>query len=137
MARILVVEDTPLIAKLIRFGLERADHSVLVVEDGTMVLSAAITHRPDLILLDVLLPGADGFAVLKEQKANPTTADIPVFMLTGQSDGRSIMHGLDIGADAYLSKPVDIPDLLKRIAAIAARPRAHARPPGDLAKVTR
>jgi DNA-binding response OmpR family regulator len=124
MARILVVEDSIMIAKLLQLGLEHEGHLVLVVDDGSAVIQAAKEYRPDLILLDVLLPGASGFAVLTELKAYPTTAAIPVFMLTGQSDGTSILKGLDGGADAYLSKPIDMPDLLKRITAILARTAA-------------
>jgi len=125
MAGILVVEDSPLIAKLVRLGLEHGGHAALIVDDGSAVLPTADKYQPDLILLDVLLPGASGFAVLKELKAHPATEAIPVFMLTGQSDGPSILKGLDRGADAYLSKPVDMADLLTRIAAILARPRAE------------
>ena len=125
MAHILVVEDNPLIATIVRLGLEHGGHAVRVVDDGSAVLHAARESRFDLILLDVLLPGADGFAVLKQLKAHPATAVVPVFMLTGQSDGPSILHGLDSGADAYLSKPVDMTDLLARITRLTARPRAH------------
>jgi|EndMetStandDraft_2_1072991.scaffolds.fasta_scaffold1115924_1 DNA-binding response OmpR family regulator len=124
MAFILVVEDNPLIAKLVRLGLEHSGYAVLVVNDGNAALLAAHEYRPDLILLDVLLPGASGFVVLEELKADPATEAIPVFMLTGQSDGASILKGLNSGADAYLSKPIDMADLLTRIAAALARPRA-------------
>lgn len=124
MARILVVEDNPLIAKLVCLGLENSGHAVLVVDDGNAAVQAACEYQPDLILLDVLLPGASGFAVLKELKADLATEAIPVFMLTGQSDGPSILKGLNSGADAYLSKPIDMADLLIRIAAVVARPRA-------------
>ena len=113
MAQILVVEDSPLIAKLLQMELERAGHSVLIAGDGSAALSAAASDRVDVILLDLLLPGADGFSVLAALKANPATAAIPVFMLTGQSDASSIEHGLERGAAAYLPKPVDMPDLLK------------------------
>jgi DNA-binding response OmpR family regulator len=126
VASILLVEDSPLIAKIVSMGLEQAGHVVRVVDDGRAVLLAARESHPDLILLDVVLPGADGFAVLKQLRAHPATASVRVFMLTGQSDGPSILHGLDSGADAYLSKPIDIPDLLARIARVVVRPRVHA-----------
>jgi DNA-binding response OmpR family regulator len=125
MAHILVVEDNPLIATIVRVGLEHGGHAVHVVDDGSTVLHAARESRFDLILLDVLLPGTNGFEVLKQLKAHPATAMVPVFMLTGQSDGSSILHGLDSGADAYLSKPIDMLDLLTQIARVVARP--HAR----------
>ena len=125
MARILVVEDSPLLAKLVRMGLEHGGHTVLVVEDGGAVMNAAPTYQPDLILLDVLLPGASGFEVLTELKAHPATTAIPVFMMTGQSDAPSRLKALDSGADAYLSKPIDMADLLRRIAALIARSPAQ------------
>ena len=123
MAHILVVEDNPLIVTIVSMGLKHSGHTVHVVDNGTAVLPTACATRFDLILLDVLLPGAHGFEVLKQLKAHPATAMVPVFMLTGQSDGSSILHGLDSGADAYLSKPVDMPDLLARIARVVAQPR--------------
>ena len=125
MASILVVEDDPLIATIVRLGLEHGGHVVRVVDDGSAVLHATRESRPDLILLDVLLPGANGFVVLKQLTAHPATAKVPVFMLTGQSDGASILRGLDSGADAYLSKPVDMSDVLQRIARVVARPRVR------------
>lgn len=125
MTSILVVEDNSLIATIVRLGLEQGGYAVRVVDDGRAVLRAAQEYHPDLILLDVLLPGANGFDVLKQLKAHPATTTVPVFMVTGQSDGSSILHGLDSGADAYLSKPIDMPDLLARIAELVARPRAH------------
>src|SRR5215207_6404227 len=99
MAHILVVEDNPLIATLVRLGLEYGGHSVRVVDNGSAVLHAAQESPPELILLDVLLPGTNGFVVLTQLKAHPATAMVPVFMLTGQSDGQSILHGLESGAD--------------------------------------
>ena len=126
MAHILVVEDDTFVAKILTIGLQRAGHSTILVEDGREVFSSAREHTPDLILLDVLLPGMDGFQVLKQLKRHPTTQHIPVLMLTAQSDGPSVIAGLDSGADAYLSKPVDLPDLLKRIPTVLARASASA-----------
>jgi DNA-binding response OmpR family regulator len=126
MAHILVVEDNPLIATLVRLGLEHGGHSVRVVDNGSAVLHTAQESPPELILLDVLLPGTNGFVVLTQLKAHPATATVPVFMLTGQSDAPSILHGLESGADAYLSKPIDMPDLLMRISRLVTRPRGHA-----------
>jgi len=127
MAHILVVEDDTFVAKILTIGLQRAGHSTILVEDGREVFSSAREHTPDLILLDVLLPGMDGFQVLKQLKRHPTTQHIPVLMLTAQSDGPSVIAGLDSGADAYLSKPVDLPDLLRRILRVLARTSVLAR----------
>jgi DNA-binding response OmpR family regulator len=126
MAHILIVEDDRFIAKILTTGLERVGHTTVVVQDGSAVFGAARDQAPDLILLDVQLPGLDGFQVLKQLKRHPATRHIPVLMLTGQSDGPSVIAGLDSGADAYLSKPVDVPDLIKRIPAVLARVRTQA-----------
>jgi DNA-binding response OmpR family regulator len=126
MAHILIVEDDRFIAKILTTGLERVGHTTVVVQDGSAVFGAARDQAPDLILLDVQLPGLDGFQVLKQLKRHPATRHIPVLMLTGQSDGPSVIAGLDSGADAYLSKPGDVPDLIKRIPAVLARVRTQA-----------
>src|SRR4051794_30821570 len=89
MAHILVIEDNPLLATIVQKGLEHGGHSVRMVGDGRLGLDVARETRFDLILLDVLMPGMDGFAVLKHLKADPVTAAVPVFMLTAQSDGPS------------------------------------------------
>src|SRR5690348_12143043 len=115
MAHILIVEDDAMIAKILTIGLQRADHTVFLVQDGPAGFEYARDHAPDLILLDVMLPGADGFQILAQLKRHATTRTIPVFMLTAQSDGASVIAGIDGGAEAYLSKPVDIPDIVRRI----------------------
>jgi len=123
MAHILIVEDDVFTAKLIKLGLERYGHTVVVVDDGRAAFAGAREHAPELILLDVLLPGLNGFQILKQLKQHPSTKLIPVFMLTALTDGASIMAGLDGGADAYLSKPVDILDLVNRIRRLEERRR--------------
>ena len=121
MAHILIVEDEPLFAKLLTIGLQRVGHTIVVVHDGSEVFACARDQAPDLILLDVMLPGMDGFQVLKQLKRHPATHHIPVLMLTGRSDGHSVIAGLDSGADAYLSKPIHFSDLFKRIPTVLAR----------------
>jgi DNA-binding response OmpR family regulator len=115
MAHILVIEDDAYTAKLLSMGLERFGHSVICAGDGTEGIARARAHSPDLILLDVMLPHMHGFEVLRHLKQNPMTHAVPVMMLTAQTDGRSVLAGIDRGADAYLSKPIDFPDLLRRI----------------------
>jgi len=121
MAHILIIEDDVFTAKLLSLGLERGGHSIIAASDGAQGVARARAHRPDLIVLDVLLPGMNGFEVLRHLKHNPTTHEIPVLMLTAQTDGRSVLAGIDSGAAAYLSKPVDLPDLLQRIERCLAR----------------
>jgi DNA-binding response OmpR family regulator len=115
MAYILVVEDDAYIAKLLSVRLTHSGHSIIEARDGNQALARARSHAPDLILLDVTLPAMNGFAVLQHLKQNPTTHEIPVLMLTAQTDGRSVLTGIDRGADAYLTKPIDFPDLIQRI----------------------
>ena len=125
MAHILIVEDDALIAKILTTGLQRADHTTLLVSDGSEAFAAARDHAPDLILLDVMLPGMNGFQILTQLKHHPTTRTIPVLMLTAQSDGASIMAGIEGGAEAYLSKPVDLPDVVRRIGVVLQRPKGR------------
>jgi DNA-binding response OmpR family regulator len=126
MAHILIIEDDAFMAKLLSVGLERNGHSVTCANDGNQGIARARTHMPDLILLDVMLPGMNGFGVLQHLKRNPTTHAIPVMMLTAQTDGRSVLKGIDDGADAYLSKPVDFLDLIQRIERCLTRRAALA-----------
>jgi DNA-binding response OmpR family regulator len=101
------------------------------VQEGTEAFAYARDHTPDLILLDVQLPGMNGFQVLKQLKQHATTRTIPVFMLTAQSDGVSILAGIDGGAEAYLSKPVDIPDIVRRIGVVLQRPKVPPKSAGS------
>jgi|SRR5258708_7641149 DNA-binding response OmpR family regulator len=132
MAHILIVEDNAMLAKILTIGLQRADHTIFLVQDGAEVFAYARDHAPDLILLDVLLPGMNGFQILKQLKHHPTTRAIPVFMLTAQSDGASIIAGIDGGAEAYLSKPVDLPDIVRRIGVVLQRPKVRNKNAGNL-----
>jgi DNA-binding response OmpR family regulator len=134
MAHILIVEDDMLIARLITFRLQHIGHVVTWIADGNKALSHARVARPDLILLDVRLPGMDGLTLLHHFKHNPTLCEIPVLMLTAQSDGRSVLAGIDRGADAYLTKPFSFAELTQRIEACLERHAAwasQAAPDGD------
>jgi DNA-binding response OmpR family regulator len=115
MAHILIVDDDAYIAKLLSVRLERSGHSTIWASDGNQALARARAQAPDLILLDVMLPGMNGFAVLKHLKQNQATRAIPVMMLTAQTDGNSVHTGIDCGAEAYLTKPFDFLDLIQRL----------------------
>jgi DNA-binding response OmpR family regulator len=132
MAHILIVEDDAMLAKILSIGLQRADHTIFLVRDGSEAFAYARDHSPELILLDVLLPGLNGFQILSQLKQHPTTRAIPVFMLTAQSDGASILAGIDAGAEAYLSKPVDLPDIVRRIGVVLQRPKGPNTPAGSM-----
>lgn len=119
--RILVVEDETPIQELLQFNLERKKYRVKVVDSGEEALSAAGPYRPDLILLDIMLPGADGLEVCKKLKADPATAPIPIIMLTALSEEADIVTGLELGADDYITKPFSPRILLARVKAALRR----------------
>ncbi len=121
MHKILVVEDEVDIAELISFNLKRAGYPTEVAHDGAEGLQAILTQRPDLVILDLMLPSMDGFQILKEMQRDPRSSSIPVMMLTakGQTDDR--IRGLESGADDYLTKPFSPKELLLRIQAILKR----------------
>ena len=121
MAHILIVEDDANIARLLSVRLERIGHSVTTVADGREAFATACRQNPALIMLDVMLPHMDGFQVAKQLKRDPRTRAIPIVMLTSRTDGNSVIAGLDTGVDMYLSKPIDFPDVVRRIEALLAR----------------
>ncbi len=121
MHQILIVEDEQDIADLIRFNLERAGYQVHTAADGISGNQLAVELRPDLIVLDLMLPGRDGFGVFKELRRDTRTADIPVLMLTARSQTEDRIKGLEAGADDYLTKPFSPKELMLRVQAILKR----------------
>jgi two-component system alkaline phosphatase synthesis response regulator PhoP len=119
--KILVVEDEAPIQELLQFNLERSKYVVKVVDSGEEALSTAIKLQPSLILLDIMLPGADGLEVCKRLKADPKTARIPIIMLTALCEEADIVTGLELGADDYITKPFSPRVLLARVKAALRR----------------
>ena len=117
--KLLVVEDEPKLASSLRAALARAGYAVDLAPDGEMATDFAAAYEYDLVLLDVMLPKLDGFAVLKQLRRRRYAG--PVLMLTAREDTRSKVQGLDLGADDYLSKPFDLEELLARIRALLRR----------------
>lgn len=124
MQRILVVEDERDIADLVGFNLERAGFSVLKAHDGVTGSQLAIRESPDLIVLDLMLPGKDGYAVFKELRRDSRSRDIPVIMLTARAQTEDRIQGLEAGADDYLTKPFSPKELLLRVQAVLKRAEA-------------
>ena len=112
MATILVVDDDPKIRDLLRLYVERERHRVVEAEDGPGALAALERSRPDLVLLDVMLPGLDGIEVLRRMRA---VASIPVMLLTARSGDGDKVIGLDSGADDYVVKPFSPRELMARV----------------------
>ena len=124
--RILVVEDDPSIRETASIGLERAGFRVTTASDGREGLLRARRDPVDLVVLDVMLPELDGLSVLRELRRE---SPLPVVMLTARSDTTDIVVGLELGADDYVTKPFDIPELVARVRAVLRRAASTAAPP--------
>lgn len=127
MHKILVVEDERDIADLIGFNLQRNGYEVLKAHDGISGTEVALKERPALIILDLMLPGRDGYAVFRELRRDPRTVNTPVIMLTARAQTEDRIQGLEVGADDYLTKPFSPKELMLRVQAILKRSEA---PPG-------
>lgn len=120
-ARILVVEDERDIAALVAYHLTREGYRVRTMETGVEALEAAGAERPDLIVLDLMLPGFSGYEVLGEVRRRPELSDIPVIVLTARRDEADRVKGLELGADDYVTKPFSPRELVLRIGAVLRR----------------
>lgn len=115
MATILVVDDSPTQLHVLTQHLRAAGYQTLTAEDGEQGLDLARSEHPDLILMDVVLPGISGFQATRKLSRDPTTANIPVVMVTTKDQETDREWGLRQGAKAYLVKPVQAPDLLQQV----------------------
>ncbi len=127
--RVLIVDDEPQLQKTIRAYLEREGYVVESATDGHAALDAAAAFRPDLVILDVMLPGLGGFTVLESLRRQ---SDVYVLMLTARADEIDKIMGLTLGADDYMTKPFSPRELVARVRAILRRERSA---PGDAAAV--
>ena len=117
MAKILVVEDEPSLQTLLEYQLKRIGHEIVVAPDGQQALASIRSDRPDLVLLDVMLPVKGGFQVLREMQEDPRLSSIPVIMLSAKCQQHDIAAGIDKGVFDYITKPFNIPNLTERIEA--------------------
>ena len=115
MATILVVDDEPDVVEIVRFRLEKEGHNIITASDGQSGLVLAFGAHPDLIILDVMMPGIDGFEVLFQLKNNPRTLNTPVIMLTAKTDLSSISKGWGMDVDNYVTKPFNVDELAKTV----------------------
>lgn len=123
--KILIVEDEAKLAQVLQQGLKENGYVVEWAEDGSWGLELALVGGFDAMVLDVMLPGKDGFEVLRELRKSGST--LPVIMLTARTNVEDRVQGLDLGADDYLSKPFDFKELLARLRAVTRRPQTEIR----------
>lgn len=119
--KILVIEDEASIRDMLRFALERAEFRVSLAQDVPNARLRIAEERPDLILLDWMMPGVSGVEYARELKSTPQTKDIPVIMVTARAEEEDKIRGLNIGCDDYVSKPFSFPELIARIQAVLRR----------------
>ncbi len=127
-SKILVVDDEPDALEILGFKLKEAGYAPLFAKDGTRALAAARDERPALIVLDLMLPEVDGLEVCKILRRDPSTAAIPILMLTARAAEMDRVIGLELGADDYVTKPFSPRELVLRIKKLLARTKAGDEP---------
>jgi DNA-binding response OmpR family regulator len=135
--RVLVVDDDRQIVRLVQSYLDQAGMSVLTAYDGESAMHIIQKERPDLVVLDLMLPGHDGWTIIRWLRADKHLSDIPVLMLTAKVEDEDKIQGFDLGADDYLTKPFNPLEVVARAKAILRRVRGNLQPPhvltsGDL-----
>ncbi len=128
MSSILIVEDERDIADLVAHTLQKAGHATEIVASGTEALARVRAAQPDLMILDLMLPGMDGLAVCEAMRRDPTTAAVPIIMLTARADESDRVAGLELGADDYVTKPFSTKELAARVGALLRRVQRGAAP---------
>lgn len=113
--RILIADDEPNIVIPLEYLMKREGHEVLVARDGTQALETIRRERPDLVLLDVMMPGLSGFEVCQTVRADEALAGVRIVMLTAKGRDADVAKGLALGADAYVTKPISTRDLARRV----------------------
>ncbi len=130
-ARILIADDTPQAAELLEAYLSGPEYDLEFASDGEETLQRVAANRPDLILLDVMMPRLSGFEVCKRLRADPATRDIPILMITALDQPLDVERAVEAGTDDFLSKPISQAELLHRVRSLLKiRPGA-----GDLDRI--
>ena len=128
--KILVVDDEKPIVELISFNLKKEGHEIISANDGEDGYNKALNEKPDLILLDVMLPKMDGFTLAKEIRL--INQEVPIIFLTAKNLKSDILDGFKVGADDYLTKPFNILELKARIRALLKRSARTAKPASNM-----
>lgn len=122
---IFIVEDDADIRELESYALKNSGFEVAEFADGTRLLSECVKNKPELIILDIMLPGTDGITLLRQLKSDPGAKDIPVIFITAKSSEMDMVKGLDMGADDYIVKPFGVMQLVSRVKALLRRTKAE------------
>ena len=129
--KVLIIEDEEDIRELVRYNLARERYEILEAETGEEGFKLAAQHKPNLILLDLMLPGKDGMEICRELKRSDDTRDIPVVMMTARGEESDVVAGLELGADDYVVKPFSPKVLVARVKAVLRRDSSEAVPSAD------
>lgn len=132
MGKILIVEDEENIRQLVRYNLEKEGFQVIEAADGLQGQKMAKTEKPDLVLLDLMLPEMDGLEVCRTLKGAAGTSALPIIMLTAKSEEIDKVIGLELGADDYMTKPFSPRELVARVKAVLRRSQKETTLPGEL-----
>ncbi len=127
MAKILIVDDEEDIAELVSYNLAREGFATVMAHDGETALRKVKLEKPDLVILDLMLPGMNGLDICKALRANAQTAALPIIMLTAKSDELDKILGLEIGADDYVTKPFSVKELVARVRSLLRRSQEGAK----------
>ena len=119
---VLVVDDEKMTRDLLRLMLKGTGFTILEAEDGFIALEQVAAYSPDIMILDVMMPGMDGLAVCRKLRAEPETADLPIIMLSAKTTPTAIQDGIEAGANKYLTKPVGFKELLDNIQEVLGEP---------------
>ena len=136
-AHILVIEDDDIVARTIERSLRGDEFRISLADSGVEGLKAARRRVPDLVILDIIMPGMDGYTVCREMRADPRLVEVPILFLTAKIKDEDKIAGFTAGADDYLSKPFNIDELILRIRAILRRARSPERAEPDNGIVAR
>ena len=128
----MIVEDSPDISELIRHYLERAGHQITAYSSGRDALITARSTPPEIVVLDLMLPGMDGLQVCQALRAEPSTSSIPILMLTARGEEADRVKGLELGADDYVTKPFSPKELVARVGALLRRSERATKPATQL-----
>jgi len=128
MTKILIVEDEAGLVTILKYNLEKQGYETAVVTDGAEVMRTALNEKPDLILLDWMLPNVPGIDLCREMRKNFDLRQTPILMLTARGDEADKVKGLSFGADDYVTKPFSVPELMARVAALLRRAKPAEAP---------